>query len=178
MRFILYLPKRHIIMKIAITLSHSSHLALCYRMLNYSMVVLLASAVLNLKWLQFIVKAEGCFLMEFTSNGLIRFLSYIHALLELYMANTVKETNGGTCVPGLLSRDVTLFLITVDLLRAPNKPLFSNNMLLGTLQLYFFQKKLGKLCNWAEIHVSIIKMLANKNSPMFHFCGLLCRIET
>lgn len=128
-------------MKIAITLSHSSRLALCYRMLNYSMVVLLASAVLNLKWLQFIVKAEGCFLMEFTSNGLIRFLSYIHALLELYMANTVKETNGGACVPGLLSRDVTLFLITVDLLRA----LFSNNMLLGTLQLYFFPKETWKI---------------------------------
>lgn len=48
-------------MKIAITLSHSFHLALCYRMLNYSMVVLLASAVLNLKWLQFVVKAEGFF---------------------------------------------------------------------------------------------------------------------
>lgn len=117
MRFILYLPKRHIIMKIAIELSHSSRLALCYRMLNYSMVVLLASAVFNLKWLQFIVEAEGCFLMEFTSNGLIRLLSYSHALLELYMANTVEETNGGTCAPGLLPIDVTLFLITVDLLR-------------------------------------------------------------
>jgi len=110
------------------------------------MVVLLPSTVLNLKWLQFIINAEGCFLMEFTSNGLIRFLSYIHALLELYVANTVKETNGGTCAPGLLSIDVTLVLITVDLLRAPDKPLFSNNMLLGTLQLYFFQRKLGKLC--------------------------------
>lgn len=89
MRFMLYLPKRHIIMKIAIVLSHSSHLALCYRMLNYSMAVLLASAVLNLKWLQFIVKAEGWFLMEFTSNGLIRFLSYICALLELYMVSSM-----------------------------------------------------------------------------------------
>lgn len=113
-------------------------------MLHYSMVVLLASAVLNLKWLQFVVKAEGCFLMEFTSNGLIRFLSYIHALLELYMDNTVEETNGITCAPELLSIDVTLFLSTVNLLRALNKPLFSNNMLLGTLQLYFSSGKLGK----------------------------------
>lgn len=63
------------------------------------MVVLLASTVLNLKWLQFVVKAEGCFLMEFTSNGLIRFLSYICALLELLVDNTVKETNGVTCAP-------------------------------------------------------------------------------
>lgn len=103
-------------MKIAIALSHSSRLALCYRMLNYSMVVLLASAVLNLKWLQFIIKAEGCFfLMEFTSNGLIRFPSYIHALPELYMPNTVKETNGSTCAPGLLSVCMAIFLITVDL---------------------------------------------------------------
>lgn len=83
--------------------------------------------------------------MEFTSNGLIRFLSYIHALLELYMANTVKETNGGTCAPGLLSIDVTIFLITVDLLRAPNKPLFSNNMLLGTLQRFFFPNETWKI---------------------------------
>lgn len=83
--------------------------------------------------------------MEFTYNGLIRFLSYIHVLLELYMANTVKETNGGTSAPGFLSVDVTLFLVTADLLQSPNKPLFSNNMLLGTLKLYFFQRKLGKL---------------------------------
>lgn len=76
-------------MKIEIVLSHSSHLSLCYRMLNYSMAVLLASAVLNLKWLQFIVKAYGWFLIEFTSNGLIRFLSYIHALLELYKASSM-----------------------------------------------------------------------------------------
>lgn len=53
--------------------------------------------------------------MEFTSNGLIRFLSYIHALLELYVPNTVKETNGSTCAPGLLSIRVAIFLITVDL---------------------------------------------------------------
>lgn len=81
------------------------------------MVVLLASAVLNVKWLQFIVKAEGFFLMEFTSNGLIRFLSYIYVLLELSTANTVKQTNGGTCAPGLLPIYVTLFLITVDLIK-------------------------------------------------------------
>lgn len=53
--------------------------------------------------------------MEFTSNGLIRFPSYIHALPELYMPNTVKETNGSTCVPGLLSVCRAIFLITVDL---------------------------------------------------------------
>lgn len=101
-------------MKIAITFPHSSHLALCYRMLNYSLVVLLASVVLNLKWLQFIVKAEGCFfLMEFTCNGLIRFLSYIHALTELYMANTVKETNGGACAPTAFHRYDPIFNYSV-----------------------------------------------------------------
>lgn len=73
------------------------------------------------------------FLIKFTTNGLIRFLSYIHAFLQLYMASTAKETNRGTCAPELISICVTLFLITVDLLRAPNEPLFRNNMLLSTL---------------------------------------------
>lgn len=70
--------------------------------------------------------------MKFTSNGLIRFLSSIHELLQLYMANTAKETNRDACAPELISMCVTLFLITVGLLRALNKLLFSN-MLLSTL---------------------------------------------